>query len=605
MNAPASRDDSAARSASRARASSALRAVLAALGASALSAALAASAASQGKTRSFEVKLDAPRSVRGVLRADLELLRWQDLQDVDAPLLRRLVADAERQAAELLASHGYFTPEVRSRIDSEAKPMRVDLEIVPGRQAQVAAVRIELTGALQETDGAGEETLAALREQWSLPVDAPFSQNAWSEAKRRAVAHVARRFPAAHVAASEARIDPEGARAELDLTIESGPPFRFGALEVSGTLRHDAARALNLTTFAAGDVYDRELLDRFQRRIAATGYFASAQVNIEAEPADVAAAPVRAQLIEAPARRIELGLGYSTDSLVRGSIEYRDSDVLARSLRFRTRIEADSLEQRGETELVFPERPGWAYSIGAQLERTRIEDLETEEISLVGRMGALLETSRPEWSATFAFSRQRANGVLSESVRALLLEYSHTWRAVDDLQSPRRGFTAQLSVGGAPPGISTRGFGRAIARGAFFQPFSPRDDFSLRSEIGAVFAGSSLGIPQSMLFRTGGSTSVRGYDFEALGVEANGAVIGGRYYGIASAEYTHWFRERLGGALFIDAGNARDSLSDIPIALGYGVGLRAASPIGPLRFDIAWGEADQTLRLHFSVGVSF
>jgi translocation and assembly module TamA len=98
---------------------------------------------------------------------------------------------------------------------------------------------------------------------------------------------------------------------------------------------------------------------------------------------------------------------------------------------------------------------------------------------------------------------------------------------------------------------------------------------------------------------------VRGYDFEALGVDEDGAVIGGRYFGVASAEYTHWFRETIGGALFVDAGNAWDSVDRLKLALGYGAGLRAASPIGPLRFDLAWGEQDDTLRVHFSLGITF
>ena len=40
-------------------------------------------------------------------------------------------------------------------------------------------------------------------------------------------------------------------------------------------------------------------------------------------------------------------------------------------------------------------------------------------------------------------------------------------------------------------------------------------------------------------------------------------------------------------------------------ALGYGVGVRARTPIGPFRLDLAYGQADRTLRLHFSAGIAF
>ena len=44
------------------------------------------------------------------------------------------------------------------------------------------------------------------------------------------------------------------------------------------------------------------------------------------------------------------------------------------------------------------------------------------------------------------------------------------------------------------------------------------------------------GIPSDYVFRTGGDTSIRGYAFESLGVQENGAVVGGRYLTVASAE---------------------------------------------------------------------
>ena len=54
-----------------------------------------------------------------------------------------------------------------------------------------------------------------------------------------------------------------------------------------------------------------------------------------------------------------------------------------------------------------------------------------------------------------------------------------------------------------------------------------------------------------------------------------------------------------------DAGNAIDSLSDIHLAAGYGVGARVRTPIGPFRLDVAYGQDAKSVRLHFSVGLSF
>ena len=60
----------------------------------------------------------------------------------------------------------------------------------------------------------------------------------------------------------------------------------------------------------------------------------------------------------------------------------------------------------------------------------------------------------------------------------------------------------------------------------------------------------------------------------------------------------------LWGAAFIDAGNAADSWQNVNPVLGYGVGLRWRSPVGPLRLDLAYGQSVQKIRMHLSVGIA-
>ena len=76
----------------------------------------------------------------------------------------------------------------------------------------------------------------------------------------------------------------------------------------------------------------------------------------------------------------------------------------------------------------------------------------------------------------------------------------------------------------------------------------------------------------------------------------------------ASAEVQHPITPRLPalwGAAFVDAGNAAQRFSDLKPKVGVGVGVRYRSPVGPLRFDVAYGVDDRRVRLHLSAGVSF
>ena len=106
-------------------------------------------------------------------------------------------------------------------------------------------------------------------------------------------------------------------------------------------------------------------------------------------------------------------------------------------------------------------------------------------------------------------------------------------RRVDDLLSPTRGYMADVRVGGGIPGLSTEGFGRVVAQAAAWYPIDRLTQLAFRAEAGAVLASSRDGVPSILLFRTGGDTTVRGYEYQSLGVRLGDAIVGGRYYAIA------------------------------------------------------------------------
>jgi len=192
-----------------------------------------------------------------------------------------------------------------------------------------------------------------------------------------------------------------------------------------------------------------------------------------------------------------------------------------------------------------------------------------------------------------------------------VLSSTYTWtrRDVDDFTNPRRGnlFQLQGSVGIGSSSVEdafVRGFGSIVQ----FFPVGPRDVLILRGQVGAVQAESTNVVPNKFLFRTGGALTVRGYDFESLGVEQGGAIVGGRALVVGSVEYVKWL-QRWGGnwgvAAFVDAGDAAARFGDLDLALGYGLGARWRTPAGPLAVDVAWGERFQQLRVHFSVAIAF
>jgi translocation and assembly module TamA len=178
-------------------------------------------------------------------------------------------------------------------------------------------------------------------------------------------------------------------------------------------------------------------------------------------------------------------------------------------------------------------------------------------------------------------------------------------RKTDDFISPRRGYLAMFELGGSPEALATRAFVRAFASGSYFLPLGRTGDFLLRGQVGRVFASTREDIPSTFLFRTGGDTTVRGYDYLSLGVKQGDAVLGGRRLLVLSSEYTHWIGENWGIGVFVDAGDAWDDTTLFQAKVGYGAGARVRTPIGPIRVDLAYGQEVGSWRLHFSVGFTF
>jgi translocation and assembly module TamA len=337
-----------------------------------------------------------------------------------------------------------------------------------------------------------------------------------------------------------------------------------------------------------------------------TGYFASVHAAIDTDPAKADDAPIHLSVIEAPPKKLEAGLGYSTDTAFRANVSYRDVDVGGRALQMYVDARVESKLQNASLRFVQPPaRNGWSPSVFTRVERTDINSLVTQTAVVGARMSSLDERNQWQYGAAFFWDRQEPFGQPANDSHALYVDVERAWRRVDDLAAPTQGFIVLAQLGAGIPGASTRGFGRTVVRSAFFQPLSPQWSFSARAEGGAVFASSRTDIPSALLFRTGGDTTVRGYAFESLGLKSGDSVLPVRYYYAASAEVTRWIGDAWGIAAFVDAGNAFDDTSDARAALGYGIGARVRTPIGPFRLDLAYGEQSRQVRLHFSVGVAF
>jgi translocation and assembly module TamA len=121
-------------------------------------------------------------------------------------------------------------------------------------------------------------------------------------------------------------------------------------------------------------------------------------------------------------------------------------------------------------------------------------------------------------------------------------------------------------------------------------PDPGRSVLALRALGGLAQGAGQFSLPPDQRFYAGGSGTVRGYRYQAVGPTFHDQnPIGGTAINAGTIEYRQRIGQSLGFAVFVDAGQVSENVNPLDAALrfGTGAGVRYYTPIGPIRLDVA------------------
>ncbi len=615
-----------------------------------------------GRRSAFTIRIEAPGELRELLERHLDIERYRHVPDLDREELRRLLSRAEIDARRLLATQGYFSAKVSLRLDEPDTPSaatpQVVVEVDPGEATRVERVDLAILGAGLELPPARAQ-FAELRAQWGLPVGARFTQDGWRGAKSRTLQGLQmRRFPTARLVDSAAEVDPAGGTAHLALHYDSGPAYRLGEVRIVGAERYDESIARHLARLRRGDDYDQRVLLNAQRYLTDSGYYRSALARVETGPeVDPQAAPVLIEVEEERLKKQTIGVGLSTDYGPRLSVEQIDNRSLLFGWRSVAKAEINARQRNLQYGVLAPpDAQLWRWLANASAQREKVNDYTTDTQRFkAGRSKLEMGLERSVY-LQYDSSRTLYESHPQKQAQALTLNHAWTYRRFDSQIYPRSGYGLALEVGAGStlyPQTSglVRAYGRylgffsldgnfvdnlrralpslrqlgaialgdaeALADGEMLDDLAiatvPRrnGELVLRLEAGATNAGNDASIPASLLFLTGGDTTVRGYNYRSIGISNRyGEIEGGRYLFAGSIEYrrpllrdgrsTDW-----DGLVFVDAGSVSEKLGQFATKVGVGGGVLWHSPVGPVQIAAAYGIQSRAFRLHLNLGFSF
>jgi translocation and assembly module TamA len=552
--------------------------------------------------------------IRDFLTRHLNLQRYRSLSDLDETELTRLLRDADVQARELLGTLGFFNPALHWSQDKTANTGtlgQVFVDVDTGPVARISEVQWQWLGDVADNPQARGQR-QAIEDQWALPVGKTFSQSAWSGAKNQALRQLlAERYPWGRILHSLALVDEPNNQVRLWLTLESGPAVRLGSLQISGADKYGALQVERLARLPTGQLYRQNDLLEAQQRLVSSGFYDSVFISLEPEGSP-AQAPVKVELKESLRQKWVLGVGVRSDSGARVSAEHTHHSVPGLHWRSVSKLSLDKdLQSLSLNLLAPPDSSQWRWNTSAKFDREKLFDVPLQ--SQRWRAGRTQLGERIDRSYFAQYDSADLQGDLQPQRQSISANYGWTWRNFDSLPFPNRGLGVGIELGsGVTLGDQHEPYVRWLVKGLGLMPLSPSmGRVALRADVGSVVSRDTANLPATQLFWTGGDNSVRGYPSNSIGVtDANGANVPGRYLAAGSVEWqrpilrkgqaTEWE-----SALFVDAGAVSNDMGQLKPKIGYGVGARWRSPVGPVRIDLAYALGLRKLRLHLNVGFTF
>jgi len=405
---------------------------------------------------------------------------------------------------------------------------------------------------------------------------------------------------------TERSVVADHATSTVDVTIaaDGGPVAPVGDLTVTGTRTVDPGFVRDYTRLNEGRPYSPENIRRAAERLRQLNVFSSVTIIEAAELAPDGKIPMHIQVSEGKHRFFGFGGQVSTtDGLgLQGYWGHRNLFGRAESIR----IEG-SVDRIGETtdiggldysaSILFtkPGAFGPASTFTASV-KAAIDDPDAYRAkSITGAAGAGFELSQEDTVSAGAevslADVDDAFGSNTYLTAAIPLEYVRDTR--NDKLNATEGYRSLIS---AKPSYEIEGktfFSSFEATASGYQALGPENRFVLAGKVaaGVLVGGDDLAdIPAPRRFYLGGGGSVRGYSFQEIGPRnAENEQIGGRSYVNASLEARIAVTDRISIVPFIDAGSVSTSTAPdfSDIRAGAGIGLRYATPFGPIRLDFA------------------
>lgn len=386
-------------------------------------------------------------------------------------------------------------------------------------------------------------------------------------------------------------IYPKEHSADWRLGYDSGIRYRYGEITFTyNQIKEEYLR--NILKVKSGEPYYANDLSQMTSDYSSSDWFTSVLVEPHLNEKEKV---VDLNVLFQPKKKndVEVGIGFATDVGPRFQLNWKKPWINSRGHSIESRTYISAPEKRFEFGYNIPLREDplhYYYQFSGALENEDQNDTKSTAATLGFQRFWTHETG---WSFSAGVkARYDSFTQANESHRTLLVYPTTSLNRTrsDGNRFPLWGDSQKLTVNwGAKALASDVNFYSWKASGAWVRTYFDHHRFFLRGEVGYIHSKDFTRIPPALRYFAGGDMSIRGFGYKDISPRdpKNGKLLGASHLATATVEYQYQVYLDWWAALFYDTGLASNKFKAKDLHSGVGIGVRWASPIGAIKFDLA------------------
>lgn len=391
---------------------------------------------------------------------------------------------------------------------------------------------------------------------------------------------------------------------DVHLSVTPGPHVVLGTISFSGVKRTKIAFLQRHIGPLTGQPYALTTLQNARNALLDLGIFSSVTPVTAPEAID-GQVPVDFHVTEMKRHTISLSGAYATDTGFAVETGWTDRNLFGHAESLTISSAVSGIAGNSTNGLGYDLKAAFAkpdyYARGQTLNLTA-EALK-ESLTAYDRKGILLggSLSRPFTTNTsISFGPNFINEKITQqgvSRTYVLAQFpiSFNWNTANSVLEPTRGHKLNLSLTPTYPvvGQRHRPFVILLGTSSVYLPVERKGwgVLALHGLIGSVQGTSQFNVPPDQRFYGGGSGTIRGYSYQTVGpLFADDKPQGGLAIDALDVEFRQHITKTIGIVPFVDAGQVNAGARPFKgtVRVGYGLGLRYYTGIGPIRVDLAF-----------------